>query len=123
MFALTGPMTNANAKVCVCMCLCCFLMYLFVCILRYVCESKGGLCQQGSHLLCEHLKALLIAALSALCSVPVAYPANNIFYVFVCGVTPFPLGVIMRLHLNSINSEQKKQRRGGACKIDHDLLT
>lgn len=83
-FALTGPMANAKSKVCV------WFIDVFVCMCTHVCESKGGLCQQGSHLLCEHLKAVLIAAPTALWSVPVAYPANNISGVCACVLLLFP---------------------------------
>lgn len=79
-----GRRQTQNAKVCVWLCLCCLLMYLFVCMCTHVCESKGGLCHRCSHLFCEHLKAVLIAAPSSLCSVPVANPANNISCVCVC---------------------------------------
>lgn len=61
------------------------LIDVFVCMCTHVCESKGGLGQRG-----EHLKAVLIAALSALWSVPVAYPANNISGVCACVLLIFP---------------------------------
>lgn len=77
-------MANAKSKVCV------WFIDVFVCMCTHVCESKGGLCQQGSHLLCEHLKAVLIAAPTALWSVPVAYPANNISGVCACVLLLFP---------------------------------
>ncbi len=50
-------------------------------VLHFLCNIRFVV---GVDLLCEHLKAALIAALSALCSVPVAYLANNISGVCVC---------------------------------------
>lgn len=88
-FALTGPMTNTK---CQSLCVVVFMLLIdvFICMCTHVCESKGGLCQRSSHLFCEHLKAVLIAAPSSLCSVPVANPANNISCVFMCVLLLFP---------------------------------
>lgn len=70
-----------NAKVCVWLCLCCLLMYLFVCVLMCVNLKVGFVC--GLHT-CFVNTWRLIAAPSALCSGPVAYPANNISCVCIC---------------------------------------